>query len=176
MAPSSIEQLLDQLIDVLDRMLKTYRALTEEVRLESEAIRSSDTQRLEAAVLQKEALLRDAYQLENHRLQIISAIAFELRLKPTETTLESLILHFEPTETVRAKRLRSLKTALRFMIDRARSLNQENEGIVLGTLSHIEQMKRNILGESEPTAASYGQKGQRTYGRPEGPRLVAEEA
>jgi flagellar biosynthesis/type III secretory pathway chaperone len=170
-----MENGLSGLYDILQRMIGQHRQLLDIVRAERESLLNADLRATQEVTLKKEMLLHSLHETEQDRIERIAELAVELRVQPETLTLRTLIRDVEPRFPVWAQKLQSVLNALNVLIERVQEQNRENKILVENFLKHLNEMKRNVLGEAEPKADVYSQGGTKV-GPPPAPRLFEREA
>lgn len=133
------EQKRQELVQVLDRLVKVYRLLLETVRREKEHLITAQIEELSKNNHTKDLSLRKAHALERERQKVVGELMRELRLKPnTEkgqgTTLLELATHFAGPE---GEELRSKHAVLELIMKRLTEHNKENEALALSALKSV---------------------------------------
>lgn len=162
-----LEKDLSKLYQTLQGLVGLHRQLLETLRFEKDALVAVDLKQIQEAVLAKEATIESIRQAEFNRIQIMHS--FE------EKTLNELISTFQVAQPKMAEQLRSTYQALKMLLDRTIEANKYNERLTAQALEHVGNMKKNVLGESVPSASTYTAQGQRTNSA-SGARLISKEA
>lgn len=168
-------QILDQLYTCLQRMLGLHRQLYEVCKMEREAFVAADIKLITEHTHAKELVIETIRQAEAERIRISGLLSLEWKRPLRELTLNFIIQEVEPTDAARAERFRSALTALTVLIERARKLNESNREFIERSLVHVNEMKRNVLGEAVPATDRYGSQGQKVA-QTGGARMLSTEA
>jgi flagellar biosynthesis/type III secretory pathway chaperone len=147
------------------------------VKAENEAITQADVKGTYEAASAKEALLHWIHRSELGRQAVTHRLCGMLAVDPAEASLKKLIVLIQGREPALAERLQSDLSALVVLVERIKKQNELNGRLVSESLKHIQNMKNNIFGETNPKAATYNQNGQRNAGssNAHGPRLISKE-
>jgi flagellar biosynthesis/type III secretory pathway chaperone len=161
----------------LQELVGLHRQLLEAVKTENEAISNADVKATYEATSAKEALLHWIHRAELGRQAAVHTLCQELSLDPAEATLRSIILFFQSSDPTLSERLQTDLTALLVLVERIKKQNELNGRLLEESLGHIQNMKKNIFGETNPKAATYNQSGMRNPGssNAHGPRFVSKE-
>lgn len=158
---SAQNPLLPQLLAALNRLLGFHRQLLDAVRLEKEALANADLKGIQESTCTKEALIQGIRQAEQDRAEVTSQLAVLWRKPLKDLTLPNIAIAIQGVDSKGAEQLRSLFNALTIHIQRITDQSRYNAELIQKSLSHVLEMKRNVLGESVPhsnTYSSYGQK------------------
>ncbi len=159
-----MENKLEDLIQILNRILGSHRQLLEAVRREREVLISMEMPRIQAMTHFKEGLVVEVQGLESERLKLMAGLAVELKMPEKELSLQQIILAVEPRFSHLASKLRTALNALTLIIQRIQEQNQSNEALIQNTLNHLRQMNQNVKGEATSKSSLYTQKAQRSAG------------
>lgn len=170
-----MEKTLESLYQVLQKLVGLHRQLLETVRLEKQAIIDADLAGIQEATLAKEKIIELVHAQESTRIQCIAELALELKKPAKEITLNKIILDIQGSHPKLSDMYRSSLNALSLLVSRIKEQSDYNLSLIQKSLTHIEKMKRNVLGESVPRSDTYGNKGQKV-GHAQGARLVSKEA
>lgn len=168
--------MLDEIYQCLQKLLGLHRQLLDSVRLEKEALVNADLKGLQEATYSKEALIEGIRQVEARRSDLLVRLALEWKRPVKELSLSQMAIIIQGRDLKLAEQFRSVQNALAILIDRIREQNQYNQQLVNKSLEHVNQMKRNVLGESVPRSSTYNPRGERASGAPQGSRLISKEA
>lgn len=167
---------LEKLYHTLQKLIGLHRQMLELVRQERQAIENADLHELRQAVLGKEMVVHSVRQLELERVRSVAAIAVALKISIEGFSLSNFIIQIQSKAPSVSEKFRSAQNALTILIERISVQNQENKGLVERSLEHVNDMKKNILGEAVPRASTYNPKGQKAGGSSPSPRLISKEA
>ena len=170
-----MEAKLAQIYQVLQKLVGLHRQLLETVRMEREALLASDLKVIQDCTYAKEGSIEAIRQAEAERIKLVTELAMMWRKPLRELTITQIAIEIQGRDLKTADQLRSAHTALTILLQRITEQNRANGELVQTSLSHLEQMKKNVLGESEPKSNTYTQQGQRASG-PSGARLISREA
>lgn len=170
-----LHQILHNIFGALQRLTGLHRQLMDTVRLEREALVAADLRGIEDATLAKQALIEAIRQAENERIRITAELALLWRKPLRDLTLPVIVTQIQTAYPKLSEQLRSAYNALTILIKRISDQNQDNLSLVQKSLAHINEMKKNVLGETTPKANTYNPKGQRASGL-SGARLISREA
>ncbi len=163
-----IEQEVQSLIKLIQRLVGTYRQLMDGVRLERDAIANADIKHLNEVVLNKEGVIETIRSIERERVASVNKIYLISGLR--KRNLEGQEQHLTFNEIIElvqgfnlplSETLRQLHQTMQVLVGRVRDLNDYNQKLVAKSLEHIERMKRNTFGEASAGRETYTPKGQR---------------
>ena len=166
---------LENLYACLQRMIGLHRQLYETCKLEREAFIAADVKLITEQTHAKELIIETIKQTESERIRISLFLSVEWTVPVKDLTLNFIIREIEPKESATAERFRSALTALTVLIERAKKINESNREFVERSLEHVNEMKRNVLGEATPATDTYGNQGQK-LAQTGGARLLSTEA
>ncbi len=166
---------LDQLYACLQRMLGLHRQLYEVCKMEREAFVAADIKLITEHTHAKELVIETIRLAESERIRISTDLAFQWKKPLRDLTLNFIIQEIEPHDAPTAEKFRSALTALTVLIERAKKLNESNRDFVERSLEHVNEMKRNVLGEAQPSTDTYGNQGQKVA-QTGGARMLSTEA
>ncbi len=171
------EKLTDKLHDSLHELIGLHRQLHEVVKSENDAITNADVKATYEAAAAKEALVHWIHQAEMSRQTVVYAIAQEENLESQTPSLRELILHFQSKDIEASNRLQSDLSVLILLVERIKKQNEVNGNLLNASLQHINNMKKNIFGETTHQARTYNQQGQKNIAsaNEHGPRLISRE-
>lgn len=171
------EKLTEKLHQSLQDLIGLHRQLHEVVKSENDAISNADVKATYEAAAAKEALIHWIHQSEMNRQTVVYTIAQEEGLESNSPTLRELILHFQPRDMDASNTLQSDLNMLVLLVERIKKQNELNGKLVAASLKHIDNMKKNIFGETTHQARTYNQLGQKNTAsaNEHGPRLISRE-
>jgi hypothetical protein len=159
---------------VIQKLIGLHRQLLEKIRTEREALVAANINTIEETTHAKEALLESIRHEESKRLKITGDLAIAWKKPLRELTLPNIIIEVQATNLKDAELLRSAYNTLTFLIQRIEEQNLSNLKLVEASLEHVNNMKQNVLGESNPHANTYTPQGQKTVATV-GSRLLSKE-
>jgi len=169
--------LADKLHESLKELIRLHRQLHEVVKAENEAISNADIKGTYDATASKEALIHLIHQTELSRQSVVQAIVHEENFQGRSPSLRELVIHFEGRDFELSNKLQADLNMLVILVDRIKKQNELNGKLVAESLRHINNMKKNIFGETTHQAKTYNQQGQKNQGSvsEHGPRLISRE-
>jgi flagellar biosynthesis/type III secretory pathway chaperone len=161
----------------LKELIRLHRQLYDIVKSENEAISNADSKATYESTAAKEALIHLIHQAEMNRQSIVHAISYEDNLQNPKPSLKELIIHFETQDYEISSRLQADLNMLMVLVERIKKQNELNGRLVAESLRHINNMKKNIFGETSHQAKTYNQQGRQNTGNANehGPRLISRE-
>ena len=170
-------ELSEKLHESLQDLIGLHRQLYETVKSENIAITNTDVKGTYEAAAAKEALIHWVHQAEMSRQSVVYALAQEEGLESSTPSLRELILHFQTHDSETSNRLQSDLSTLIILVERIKKQNEANGSLVNASLKHIDNMKKNIFGETTHQARTYNQHGQKNSASASehGPRLISRE-
>ncbi len=172
---STTTPLLEQLYTCLQRMLGLHRQLYDVCKFEREAFVAADVKQITEHTYAKSLIIETIRQAEGERIRISTLLAMEWKRPLADLTLTFIVQEIEPVDAKRAESFRSAFTALVMLIERAKKMNDSNREFVEKSLKHVNEMKRNVLGEAVPSTETYGNQGQKMP-QTGGARMLSTEA
>ena len=175
MEDCGVERPVDLIYNALQRLVGLHRQLLDTVRIEKEALVQADLKGIQETTCAKQALIESIHQEESQRLRYMAELALEWKRPLRDLSLSAIAIAIQGRDPKGADQLRSVFNALTILIKRVSEQNQENKVVAEKSLHHINQMKRNVLGESNGKSNTYTQQGKRSAG-PNESRLISREA
>ena len=171
------QSLSEKLHESLQELIGLHRQLNEVVKSENTAISNADIKGTYEAAAAKGALIHWIHQAEMSRQSVVYALAQEQNLETQTPSLRELILHFQSRDMETSNRLQSDLSVLIMLVERIKKQNALNGDLVAASLKHIDNMKKNIFGETTHQARTYNQQGQKNTAtsNEHGPRLISRE-
>lgn len=169
-----MEKNIELIYQVLQRLIGFHRQLLEKTRSEREALVAANVNAIQEAIHAKEALIEAIRHEESKRLKITGDLAIAWKKPLRELTLPNIIIEVQATDLKNAEILRSGYNTLIFLIQRIEEQNLSNLKLVEASLTHVNNMKQNVLGESNPHSSTYTHTGQKN-GATVGARLLSKE-
>jgi flagellar biosynthesis/type III secretory pathway chaperone len=159
----------------LQRLIGLHRQLLDAVRMERQALNDADLKLIQEATASKQALIEGIRAAETERLKIVADLAMKWKRPMPELTISEIAIAVQGYDPKFAEQLRTASNALTILISRVTDQNRDNAALVQKSLAHVEQMKRNVLGESVPRSNTYTASGNRSA-PVSGARLLSKEA
>lgn len=170
-----MERPLEQIHQTLQKLVGLHRQLMEIVRVERLALTEANIKGIQEAALAKQGIIEQIRNIESERMKALAELALHWKKPVRDLTLSAIIIEIQGRDPKYADSLRSAYNTLTILIKRVSEQNEENKALVDRSLEHIEQMKKNVLGESVPKTNTYTAKGTRANGAG-GARLISKEA
>jgi flagellar biosynthesis/type III secretory pathway chaperone len=164
---------LNELVTRLQKLLSLHRQLLESIRAEREALLAVDVRKIHEITLEKQAILQQVLAAEQARLSICRLVAVQLNAS-ADASLGQIILQSQSVSLKVSEQLRSVQYALVHLVGRIQEQNASNQQLVASSLEHVNQMKRNVIGESMPKSETYSPTGHRHIA-PAQSRLISTE-
>lgn len=159
----------------LQKLIGLHRQLLEACRAEREALVQADLRQIQESTLAKQGLIDSIRHAESQRIDAVSQLSMLWKKPVRELSLPNLIIAVQGQDPKGAEQLRSVFNALTILIQRITEQNDDNRQLVERSLAHVNDMKRNVLGEAVPKSDTYTPQGQRS-GVTGGARLISHEA
>jgi flagellar biosynthesis/type III secretory pathway chaperone len=161
----------------LQELIGLHRQLYETVKAENEAITNADLKLTYDAAAAKEALVHWIHTAEMSRQAVVYALCQDEGLGSKNPSLRELILHFQTRNPELSNKLQTDLSTLLILVDRIKKQNESNGRLLESSLKHVNNMKKNIFGETTHQGRTYNQQGQRNPGsaNSHGPRLISKE-
>jgi flagellar biosynthesis/type III secretory pathway chaperone len=177
MQNGSQKSLHEKLHDSLQELIGLHRQLYEVVKAENESVTNADLKGTYDAAAAKEALVHWIHQAEMSRQAVTYTLSQAEGLESTTPTLKQLILHFQSIHEDFSNQLQVDLNSLVVLVERIKKQNELNGILVEASLKHVNNMKRNIFGETTHQARTYNQQGQKNQAsaNEHGPRLISKE-
>lgn len=170
-----MEQTLNQLNQILQKLTGLHRQLLETVRNEREILIQANLKAIERTTASKQSLIEEIYQVESERLKVIAELAVIWKRPYRDLTLPNIIIHLQGIDLKKAEQFRSTYHVLTVLIQRISDQNTDNKAFLEKSISHIHQMKKNILNEVTPKSNTYNHQGQKSQ-TIQSSRLISKEA
>jgi flagellar biosynthesis/type III secretory pathway chaperone len=164
---------LNDLVTKLQKLLSLHRQLLESLRAEREALLAVDVRKIHEVTLEKQAILQQVAVAEQERLAASRHVAVQMN-SPADLSLGQLVLQSQSVSLKLSEQLRSVQQALVHLIGRIQEQNGSNRQLVESSLEHVNQMKKNVIGESMPRSETYSPTGHR-QNAPAQSRLISTE-
>jgi hypothetical protein len=153
---------LTELYQNLQKLVGFHRQLLDVVRLERDALLNVDLKSVQETTLAKEGLIQLIHQAETERIKQVTLLAVQMKKPVKELTLSKLIIEVQGKDLKFAEQLRSVLNTLNLLTERIIDQNKENSRLAENALSHVDQMKKNVLGEATPKSDTYSAQGKKT--------------
>ena len=170
-----MENILLELYQNLQKQIGLHRQLMDTVRIEREALILAVLKGVEESTYKKEILINSIYQAESERLKKIGELSVVIKKPAKELVLTRIIKEIEGLFPEKAKQFQSVLNTLSVLVQRVTEQNKENKTLVDNFLKHLNQMKKNVLGEAQPFMDTYGPEGKKVNAS-SGSRLITKEA
>ena len=170
-----MDKTIIQLVQILSDLIGLHRRLMETVRIEREALVSADLKGVQDTTLAKEGMIEQIRNLEQERLKVMGILAMTWKKPLRQLTLPNVVIALQHDDPKTAEKLRTAQNTLVLLIQRITDQNKENQVLVEKFLGHLNNMKRNVLGEATPRSNVYTPQGQRAAGK-SGARIFSKEA
>lgn len=167
----------EKLHQSLQELIGLHRQLHDVVRTENDAITNADVKGTYDAAAAKEALIHWIHQAEMSRQAVLYTLCKEEGLEGENPSLRELIAHYQGRDNDIANKLQVDFNSLIVLIERIKKQNELNGKLVESSLKHINNMKKNIFGETTHQARTYNQHGHKNTATTaeHGPRLISKE-
>ncbi|MBN21895.1 MAG: hypothetical protein CL678_11500 [Bdellovibrionaceae bacterium] len=174
MSSDSIDHLLNQIYQSLEKLVKLHRQLFENVCAEENHLVSADVKAIQNNLSEKEAILSAIDSAEHLRRATLQRICEILSISESSLTLSRLIGFLKNDSEAFAQKLKSTQEVLSILAKRIKEQNNKNKGLVDQSLLTISQMKKNIMGSKDQAHSIYGKDGQSHIDSSQG-RLIQKE-
>ena len=169
-----MENVLTELHQNLQRLLALHRQLLELLRRERDALVGADAAAIEDRALEKQGVLDQIAFYDNERRKLLGLVGTTARVAADQLTLSRVAIIAQGVQLKMGEQFRSVQQALSHIITRIEEQGSYNRELVERSLETLAQMKRNIIGASEPNPGTYSASGQRSAQAP-GARLISRE-
>ena len=163
------------MISVLDQMIGHHRNLLECCREEKTALAEANLKDIQSKTQTKEFLIENIRGLDKARAETAGDIIYSLSGNEKPLSLSQIILQVEPDFLEESLKLRSQMTTLIHLVGSIQKINDQNRDFLKQSVTHIEEMKKNVLGEASPKTETYGNKGSVQSGKNQNSRLISKE-
>jgi flagellar biosynthesis/type III secretory pathway chaperone len=156
----------EKLLPLVDELIRLEELLIRCLEAEKDALLLADLTLIQDASASKQQLIESLAQLEARRVRLVgSATMREIVLDPSGELLP-------PTRAELESRWENLRQLVSIAVDK----NRSNQQLLSSSMKHIENMKRNILGESVPKSGTYSAQGSKVAGsNQQGARKIIKE-
>ena len=158
------ERIISSLYESLQKLTGLHRQLMDTVRMEREALVAADIPRIEEATVRQAGVDRSDSHRRSERLKRVWRACIMLKKPVRELTLPKLIILVQGSESEASGTTSHRLQRAHSLIKRIDEQNRENQKLVQKSLAHIQEMKKNILGETVPKSSTYTAKGQKSGG------------
>ena len=144
-----MEILLNELLELLEDELKTFRSLLPVFKKEKEAVLDSDLNKLNKALAEKEKLLFNMRFLEKKRTHVMNKLAESLEFLPDELTLTKLAQAVKEPESIR---LKNCSLELLRLTQNISHANTENKSMFAHSLNFVKgalTLLQNIIAPGQ---------------------------
>lgn len=170
-----MDQEVIPLYQLIQKLVSHHRQMLDCVRAEKTALVNADLKAIQETSCFKEGLIEQIRQVEAERTRFVSHLASRWNQAEAELTLQRIIHVVQGRDVKAADQLRNAFSALSHLIQRIREQNADNQSLLQRSIEHLQNMKRNVLGEANPNHGTYTQSGQKTAPGT-GARFVSREA
>jgi flagellar biosynthesis/type III secretory pathway chaperone len=170
-------QVREKLHQSLQELIGLHRQLHDVVRAENDAITNADVKGTYDAAAAKEALVHWIHQAEMSRQAVVYTLCKEEGVESDNPSLRELVLYYQGRDNETAQKLQVDLNSLVVLVERIKKQNELNGKLVEASLRHIQNMKKNIFGETTHQARTYNQHGQKNPATTaeHGPRFISKE-
>ena len=169
-----MENVLTELHQNLQKLLTLHRQLLELLRRERDALVGADAAAIEDRAIEKQGVLDQIAFYDNERRKLLGLVGTTARITADQLTLSRVAIIAQGVQLKMGEQFRSVQQALSHIITRIEEQGAYNRELVERSLETLAQMKRNIIGASEPSPGTYSANGQRSAQAP-GARLISRE-
>jgi flagellar biosynthesis/type III secretory pathway chaperone len=170
-----VDQSISKVYNLLQKLMGLHCQLLEVVRSERETLIQADLKGIENITCAKQVLIENIHQIELQRLKLTAELAVQWKKPYRELTLPNIIIAIQGIDPKSAEQFRSIYNALTVLIQRISDQNIDNRGLIERSLEHVNQMKKNVLGESSSKSNIYTPQGHKASGS-QTSRLISKEA
>lgn len=174
----SLADPFEPLQECLQKLIALHRQLLELNRQEHEALVQADLKLIQECAYSKQALIESVRQKESERRSLLVEISVLLKKPLSELTLSELTRSLQASSSAvdqkRSEQFQSSLNALTLLIARITEHHEQNRILVERSLTHLAEMKMNVLGEFMPKTDLYNQQGTRSNAHCV-PRLISRE-
>jgi flagellar biosynthesis/type III secretory pathway chaperone len=162
----------NELYYILEKLVALHGGLCDLLREEYSHMVSVDTKGLGEAAHAKETILSEIWSHEQLRIRQCEALCVALGIDKSAT-----LLSIADRLGADAEKFRAARRTLGLLVAQAKDLNAKNMEFAEGSLTRIEEMKRNVLGITGATnKENYSNSGSRQPITEQGGRLLSTEA
>lgn len=146
----------------LQKLVGMHRQLLDVVRAEKEALTEANLRAIQETTGAKQILIENIKAEEIVRQGHVVELAMMLKRPISSLTLLEIAIAVQGEDPKGADQLRSTFNALTILIKRVTEANDANAEHVNRSLTHIREMKRNVLGDATEKSNTYTQQGTRS--------------
>lgn len=147
--------LIDKLIEALDKEANVYEGILKLSKQKTDVIIAGKVSELEGITRAEQSVILTLSKLEEGREELVEKIALELKVKPNDVTLSSL-MKMLPKE--QAAKLKKGHSSLPKVFNDIRDANVLNSKLIRNSLEYID-FSINVLTSTGSTG-NYGNSGQ----------------
>ena len=156
----------EQLFSIVDQVLQQEELLIRCLEAEKDALLLADIPLIQECSGTKQKIIDRLSQLESRRQALIGTRKMRELVEEDSAVLDRL-----SREELRAK-----WEALRQKVALAVEKNEANQKLLASSIKHIENMKKNVLGETIPKSNTYSSSGNKVAGSNQsGARRISKE-
>jgi len=152
-------KLIREISGSLQKLLGLHRQLWDQVRAERDALINADRHLIQEVALAKKALVESIRAIETGRLNSAGLLARAWKKEVHELSLSFIILRTQELDSQLSASLQTQQNALRHLAERIQVTNDSNRQLVENSMKHVDQMKRNLMGEVDPKSTLYTPQG-----------------
>lgn len=154
---NGLHALLEELLQIMELELVSYRRLHELLQAAQQLIVSCQAETLAERLVDQEQILVSLHDLDRHRAARVEAIAERLGLPAEEHTTTGLAAHLAPAY---AERMRGMARELLPMVEAIQRTNDDNRFLLRNSCAFLEATVKEIARLRAPrTAGLYGRGG-----------------
>jgi len=142
-----MEAIVEQLIAVVSKEIDAFNQLLTTLHEKQRAIVEGEIERLNVSVEEESAIAITAKNLEAERIRSSNRLARKLSMGNLNPKLSEII---ENVEQKYAQRLREQRDLLRSLIQKVRTLNENNQFLLNYSLNFIEKSMEILLTGGDP--------------------------
>lgn len=159
---AQLEKSVSKIHHSLQKLVGLHRQLLDVVRAEKDALVEANLRAIQEATGAKQVLIENIKVEETARQGHVLELAMLLKRPISSLTLLEIAVAVQGEDPKAAEQLRSTFNALSILIKRVSEANQSNSELVKRSLTHIREMKKNVLGDATEKSNTYTQQGTRS--------------
>ncbi len=166
---------LTELRSILRQIATLHRELLEVCKREKAALVAADLAVIQETTARKLEVVEHIQTADKSRSKQVVLLALDWNIPAKELSLSRIVSEVDTRDPALAAELRAMMDQIHAWMARVNQQNAENRKLVEASIEHINQMKKNILGETIPLSGTYNPQGQRRSSS-SGSRLISKEA